>query len=347
MNHFDKYSELIAKYLTGEIAPGEERELFAWTEAKPENQTFFEEMVKTWALTEGASTTPFEVNAEMAWEKIEQRIQPASGREATTRPINSSPKITALSKIVRRWSIAAAILIAIGAFAWWLSREPVQQNPLVEIQTFDREKKEVVLPDSSHVWLNENSKLVYDPKFELRKVTLEGEAFFQVERLEERPFKITSGEAITTVLGTSFNVRAYPAEDKIEVTVKTGKVALAVTREQAPPVLLNAGESGIFDKKEKKVEVAAKKNENADAWKTQLLSFNETLMKDIIETLNRYFNVQIEAENPLLLECHYSSTFPQPDLEGILTIIGSTLNFEYTKDGDRYLLSGKGCNPDQ
>ena len=354
MSHFEKYSTFIAKYLAGEITPAEEQELFAWKEEDAANQTFFEEMVKIWAITEGAEVTPFEANLDSAWGTIENQTGATvselqgPGTGSTDLEITPSPKILHLSKIVRRWSVAAAILIAIGAIGWWLTREPALPQPqIVEVRTFDKEKKEVVLPDNSHVWLNENSRLAYDPHFEPRHVTLEGEAFFQVERLVEQPFEITSGQATTRVLGTSFNVRAYPAEDKIEVTVKTGKVALAVTKKEVTSVLLEAGQSGVVDKAEESVKVAVQKIENADAWKTQQIRFNETLMKDIIETLNRYFDVEIEAENPMILECHYSSTFPQPDLEGILAVIGTTLNFEYRKDGNHYILTGKGCEPDQ
>jgi ferric-dicitrate binding protein FerR (iron transport regulator) len=346
VNHFDKYAELIAKYLAGEALPGEEQELFAWTEAEAANQTFFEEMVKTWTLTESAAASPFETDIEQAWAKVDAYTQSSPGEVPGVQPLIPSPKIVSLSKNVRRWSIAAAILVTVGVVGWWLAKKPANQPQIVEYRTLEKEKREIVLPDSSHVWLNENSRVVYLSKFEQRKVTLEGEAFFQVERIEERPFEITSGEATTTVLGTSFNVRAYPVEDKIEVTVKTGKVALTVSKREEAPVLLEAGEAGIFDKKEEKVIVSARKIENADAWKTQLLSFNETQMKDIIETLNRYFDVQIEVENPMILECHYSSAFPQPDIENILTVIGGTVGFEYSKDGDRYLLIGKGCEPD-
>ncbi len=341
MNNIEKYSELIAKYLAGEITPGEEQELFAWTEADAANQKFFDETVEIWSLAEGAADTPFEADLTKAWANIETGI----GTSATSNT-QTSAKIIPLSKIVWRWSAAAAILLLAAAGLWWMNRG-VEAPQLVEIQTFDKEKKEIVLPDSSHIWLNENSKLVYDQKFEKRRVTLEGEAFFEVERLVERPFEILSGDATTTVLGTSFNVRAYPTEDKIEVTVKTGKVALAVTKQVEKSVTLDAGESGVFDKKEDKVKVAETVISNADAWKTARLDFDEALVRDIILALERYFDVQIEVSNPMILDCHYSANFSQPALPAALENLAFGLGLELEKTDGGYLLSGKGCLPDQ
>ncbi len=292
-------------------------------------------------MTEGAATSPFEADLGAAWAKVDTAI-------ATERP---AAKIVHLSKMVRRWSVAAAVLLAIGAGLWWMNRSPVAQQPqFVEIQTLDHEKKAIMLPDSSHVWLNENSRLTYDPRFAQRHVNLEGEAFFEVERLVERPFEITSGEAVTTVLGTSFNVRAYPSEDKIEVTVKTGKVALASNKSKLKPVFLAPGETGVFDKPAQKVEMAFREQENADAWKTQKLSFDDEKLSQVVAALERYFGVGIEASNPALLECPYTTTTAfepqggeQLDLDAILTVIGTTIGFEFSKTDGRYVLSGKGC----
>lgn len=338
MNLFDKYSELTAKYLAGQTATAEEQELFAWTEADPANQKFFEELSATWAITEGASASPFDADLDSAWAKVENGV---SGT-ATPMAQNPAPKIVRLSKIVRRWSVAAAILFAVASVTWWLNRAP-ELPQLVEVQTFDHERKEIMLPDSSHVWLNENSRLAYDPRFVQRHVTLEGEAFFEVERLVERPFEIASGGATTTVLGTSFNVRAYAAEEKIEVTVRTGKVALAVTKHKESPVFLTPGETGVFDKKEEKVAVTTKEVENADAWKTLKLSFDDEKLAQVIGSLERYFDVRITVSDPALLECPYTSTFEQPDLDAVLTVIGSTIGFEFSKTQGQYLLTGKGC----
>lgn len=345
----EKYSELTAKYLARQTSSAEEQDLHAWASADPLHQNCFEEWSQAWAMAEGASTSPFEADLEAAWAKVDAATSDSSLWEGKSlnqeRPV---AKIVRFPQTIRRWSVAAAIFVGVAAVAWWLHRPQPTSVQFVEVQTFGHEKKMFTLPDSSRVWLNENSKLAYDPKFEQRHVNLEGEAFFDVEQIVERPFEISSGAATTTVLGTSFNVRAYPAEEKIEVTVKTGKVALAVTKRRETTVLLTPGETGVFDKKIEKVEVAVHEQENADAWKTQKFAFDDEQLAQVIATLERYFDVEIKAANPALLKCPYTSSFEVQgdqvsDLEGILTVIGTTIGFDFSKTEGRYVLDGKGC----
>ncbi|MCC6724547.1 MAG: FecR domain-containing protein [Saprospiraceae bacterium] len=343
MEELDKYSALAAKYLAGQAQPAEEQDLFAWTDASADHQAHFEEWSQAWAMTEGANASPFEADMDAAWAKLDAATT-ATDTDIAERP---TAKIVHLSKTIRRWSVAAAVLLAIGVGFWWTHRPPVaQQLQLVEIQTLDNERKAVTLPDSSRVWLNENSRLAYDANFVQRQVNLQGEAFFDVERIVDRPFEISSGDATVTVLGTSFNVRAYEGEEKVEVTVKTGKVALTSKRAKQSIAPLAPGQTGVFDKKEGKVELATIEQENADAWKTQRLAFDDEKLMYVVAALERYFNVDIEAADSALLECNYTTTtaFDQPSLEDILTVIGTTIGFEFAKTDGKYVLTGKGCH---
>jgi ferric-dicitrate binding protein FerR (iron transport regulator) len=342
LEELDKYSALAAKYLTGQATPAEEQEFFAWTGASADNQYLFEEWTQVWAMTEQAAASPFEADMAAAWAKIDTAT-PATAPEIVERPAG---KIVPLSKIARRWSVAAAVLLAIGAGLWWTNRAPVaQQLQLVEIRTLDNERKAIMLPDSSRVWLNENSSMAYDANFVQRQVNLVGEAFFDVERMVDRPFEITTGDAKVTVLGTSFNVRAYEGEEAVEVTVKTGKVALTSKKAKQSIAPLAPGQTGVYNKKEEKIELATIEQDNADAWKTQKLVFDDEKLMYVVAALERYFGVVIEAENPALLECNFTTTtaFEQANLEDILTVIGTTIGFEFSKTDERYLLIGKGC----
>ena len=350
---FDQYSELIAKFLAGESSLAEKEELFSWTKEDQANQQFFEEMEQVWSMTEGADTSPFEADMDTAWAMIDQSTVSSSQSAVRSRQSaiggqsfdQSSAKVIPLSKKFSRWSIAAAILLLAAFGLWWMGQQP--RVPLmVEVQTVEGEKKEIPLPDGSKVWLNENSKLSYPENFAERNVALEGEAFFDVEPMEESPFTISSGEATTSVLGTSFNVRAYPKEEKIEVTVETGTVALAVTNQAATTVKLPAGTSGIVHKKEATVERVEEKLQNAVAWKTLKLDFDEDLMKDVITTLERYFGTEIKVSNEMILECRFTSPFDQPNLDEILEVVSASVGVEIKKDGSYYILMGNGCEPD-
>ncbi len=344
MKDFDKYSELTAKFLAGESSLPEQEELFAWTSAEQEHQAFFEQMEQVWKVAEGAAAPPFEADMEAAWSKIDDKTSEAVP-ENTGDHYRSATKVIPLSKRIVRWSAAAAILLLCGAGLWWIAQS--SSSPVyAEIETPENEKKEMLLPDGSQVWLNGNSKIVYNQNFAERKVELEGEAFFEVEHLGGKPFEIASGGATTTVLGTSFNVRAYPAEEKIEVTVETGKVALAIANDAAPPVELPAGTSGVVFKKEQRIERVEEKINNATSWKTMQLTFDETLIKDVITTLERFFGTEIQVSNEMIYECTLNSTFDDPDLNEILNVIGASIDVDVQKSREAYLLVGKGCRPD-
>lgn len=338
MKHFDKYAELTGKRLTGEITPEEQKELSDWLEADGENQSFASDLEEVWTVSGSAAHEPFEANMESAWAKIDAAL----GEEVAA----PSAKVVPMSKRFSRWSLAAAILALLAVGLWWMNQgETVVTPTYVEIQTGEDERRDVTLPDGSTIVMNENSILSYEEKFEKRNVTLVGEAFFDVERMEDSPFTISSGNATTTVLGTSFNVRAYPEEANVEVSVKTGKVALAVKEKKEASVILEAGAAGVVKKAEAKVETVELDNANADAWRTMKLEFDDVMMKDVITTLERYFDTDIEVSNEMLFECTYTSEFDKPDLDGILYIIGSTLNFEVEQENGRYLLRGEGCQP--
>ncbi|HHM21459.1 MAG TPA: DUF4974 domain-containing protein [Bacteroidetes bacterium] len=337
VKNFNLYSELIAKYLAGEASAQEQEQLFAWINSNETNRQFFEEVQHTWQLARPAALPPpFRADLETAWAKIDSAT---SSPPAKKRPAGKTFRIW--KKTTAR-SIAAALLLFIGVGLWWLAQRG-EPAPWTTLQTTADEKREATLPDGSQVWLNENTRLSYPANFDERTIRLEGEAFFEVQHNEKKPFLIYCKEATTTVLGTSFNVRAYPKEERIEVTVETGKVALTLTQNDTPPVIVPAGTSGIIFIKEKKVVREQKKIGNATAWKTGRLQFEEEPMKNVIATLERYFATTIKVENELIYQCPYTSSFDQARLDEILLIIGASVGFEASKNADGFVLTGKGC----
>ncbi|MBS1607146.1 MAG: FecR domain-containing protein [Bacteroidetes bacterium] len=132
---------------------------------------------------------------------------------------------------VRGWLAAAALLMLIAAAPiLWLAKEHGVPHPLpvaaalTKRMTERSEYKYLLLPDSTQVWLNASSTLEFPAHFttEKREVTLSGEAYFDVRHSERGPFIIHTGKISTTVLGTSFNIKAYPDRQHVIVSVRTG-----------------------------------------------------------------------------------------------------------------------------
>lgn len=330
MKNNRSYDELIAKHLSGETSPQEEQQLFEWLEADEANKKFFEDAKQLWAFT-APSGESFETGKGAAWERINTAIE--------AEPVHK-PRVLPLFSW--QWRAAAAVFIILAG-AWWFLNRSEKPTEMLVFASGDGEKLELLLPDSSTVTLNENSRLEYAAAFDERVVHLSGEAFFEVTKQNGARFTVRAGDVSTTVLGTAFNVRAYPQEKEMEVAVEHGKVAVAFDEAvSSENTLLQAGEAvRVFDE-EKKMEKV--ESPNAMAWRNEVLYFDDNLMKEIIPTLERYFNTQITVEDEALLNCHYTSTFIKPELNDVLGVLAATLGFEVESNGKTIILKGQSCH---
>jgi len=329
--------DLIAQQLSGNISEADRKTLIAWRKDSDANEAEYTEYVSLWEMTQ-AKPVNFEPNVAEAWTNVEHRIDTLETLENLN---NTRGHLTVLRTILR---IAAAVILCLGVAFWIYQKDNAADVPLlVEYKTLDEESKSYTLPDGSKVWLNQNSTLSYQQDFNPRVVNLEGEAFFDVEKLKEKSFEIISGTAKTTVLGTSFNVRAYPKENFIEVTVETGKVALSKKTAVNPPLVIKANQSAVFEKAVEKVEIKAEKIDNANAWKTKEIKFDEVPMTTVIQTLERLYEKEIEVSNPDILNCPYKDTFNNVKLEDILMVLTTGLSLDYEIKGNLVILSGTGC----
>lgn len=319
----------IAKFLSGNLPEEEHADFLQWLDQE-ENQALFAETEQVWKLTDEYVEPDFDVDTLKAWNEVDAQLEaPAVVR-----------KLSFPRQLLR---IAAVFMVVALATLWYVNREVAPQSHTIATTTSTEETKELLLPDGTQVWLNGSSTLSYDEQFAERRVELSGEAFFDVARMEDQPFEIISGAAKTVVLGTAFNVRAYPGEKEVEVSVVRGKVALTEEARPDKAVVLEAGNAGTYIKAEKTVKKETVTSPNSDSWKTKRLVFDSTEMDEVIESLQRYFRISIEVKNEKILGCHFTGDFREPSLENILKVLEFSANLEATKQNDRYLLIGKGC----
>ncbi len=182
-----------------------------------------------------------------------------------------------------RWAAAAcaALLLSVVTYEL-LFTENLFPEKTVITQTFPNDVRLLRLPDGTRVWINENSKLEYPEVFngKQRSVTLVGEAFFEVKRDPSKPFVIHSGRIETTVLGTSFNVKAYKGKAPV-VAVRTGKVKVA---NNTTTVFLERGYAAVFmptSERLKKQKITLLEPE----WKKTLLDINGLTLEQVFQLL--------------------------------------------------------------
>jgi len=169
-------------------------------------------------------------------------------------------------------------------------------------------KTTIILPDSSIVILNANSKLSYYKDFlpNERPVYLEGEAFFEVSKDGWRPFVVHVSDATLTVLGTVFNVRAYPEDESIKTTLVSGVLRVGSQKGQR---ILSPGSQSSIHKVSLENEIQNIDVTEETGWLTGKLYFRQTPFPDIVATLERVFNVNIQIENQSLLQKKFTGKF--------------------------------------
>jgi ferric-dicitrate binding protein FerR (iron transport regulator) len=207
------------------------------------------------------------------------------------------------------------------------------------------DKKRVVhLPDGSTVLLNRHSTLDYPPDIAGgREVTLSGEAYFDIVHRTGQPFLVHTGKIVTKVLGTAFNVKAYPGERAIEVTVDHGKVQVLKGRSSIG--LLTDNQQMRYNND---TEGYISKDVNIKpvmAWKPAEVVFDDITMEEAARRIGQRFNVTVSFVNSAVKDCRVTATFYlEDDLDQIMTVICGVSQSNFVIKGNTIVIDGKGCN---
>ena len=210
------------------------------------------------------------------------------------------------------------------------------------------QKSTIPLPDGSVVKLNAGSKLIFPKLFEgdTREVTLEGEAFFEVARNENKPFVVRSGDLVTTVLGTSFNVKAYPEDPEIAVAVATGKVKVETVSSggEAKPQFLTPNMVASYNLTAQKINISSYNNiSNLLAWREGVLQFDAVPFTEVASTLERWYGVTVTLENENIGQCLIVGTFKNKSLARVMQVLKHAIDIEYQLTTNGLTVRGNGC----
>lgn len=192
---------------------------------------------------------------------------------------------------------------------------------------------QVVLPDNSIAYLNAGTELKYliNGDNKNREVYLKGEAWFDVSKDKNRKFIVHTQFYDVNVLGTQFNVKAYPEDDMIATTLEEGRIQIKSTdnfKIQNNQFLL-PGEQLIYNKVENKVELKKVNTRMYTAWKDNKLIFIDMSLKDLIVLLERKYGVEIEVDDASLLDLHYDGTLRNESIIEVMKILQETLPVHY------------------
>lgn len=247
----------------------------------------------------------------------------------------------------RNIAAVAAILIVCSVvyLGWPALTQRFAQEEFNSLNIPAHQIKHLILPDGSQVWVNAESKLKYPKTFggKKREVWLSGEAYFDVDHDSQRPFIIHTGNLITTVLGTAFNIKEDNLQRTIDVTVTRGKVSVANGSKLVG--ILTPNQQITFNTS---VNKGIQRNVDAQqviAWQQSDLHFEDVTFADAAIQLERHFAVQISFNNEKIKGCRFTGTFLKgQNLDKILKVMCSFNNSTYKREGNGHIIiEGKGC----
>lgn len=315
-------NDIIARYLDGNISPDEEEFLLEWLKADKKNRKLFMELRDIWLF----SRVPLEKElVEQSFDKFAKRV----------RMNKVLPERKGLHPALR-WvaSIAALLIIGIGSF--YLINHTGKVRYVEVPQTYckvimpEKCKGTVVLPDSSVVWLNAGSTLIYPERFaaDSRNVKLTGEGYFEVKKNPSAPFHVEARQMLVTVLGTTFNVRSYENEEIVETVLLTGSVNVKMNDEKVYQLAPN--QRIALNLKEQSVDITTVVGTDYNIWKEDRLRFENAPLGEVINKLEKWYGIEMACPEGLRRNVRLSLTVRNETVGEIMKMISLIVPVKYT-----------------
>lgn len=334
----------------------------------PEDASVFHDLVKEYPYQaetiaqarqivlhlDGASKADVDTfDVQEIWEKIDDAI--------------SSEKVRIRHMLGRIHYLAAASILFLAGLVWWqvglvktanvstytsLIREA--DVPLEEIVNTSNKPLLVKLADGSRVTLDENSRLSFNKDFtgREREVFLSGGAFFDVTKNAERPFVVYANELVTKVLGTSFTIKAFDQDQRVVVSVKSGKVAVFANKNKITEksrirsVTLAPNQQAIFLRQKETISRSLVDKPQIVISPEELMHFTfaNVQVASIFEALKKAYGVEIKYDEELLSGCRLTTSLTNETLYERLDVICEAIDASYKVVDDQVIVSGKRCN---
>jgi len=327
--------ELLARRQAGEANQSELDELRELAEQYSDSVYYEEFLEQLWLNVQDDTDTP-DLDRVFRQHKLKfaEDFEPAAER----------PKVTGFGKYKNWIAIAAVFAVMVSAGIYFFSRTN-QFEPNTFIVAGKGIRKKIKLPDGTMVWLNSDSKLFYNSninKQQKRMVYLVGEAFFDVAHHKSHPFIVRTDKICVKVLGTAFNIRAYPVDRKSEATLLRGSIELSVNDRSEQKIILSPSEKFalVENKKENPGKTAGDRPAQKDitltiqhvvpvrignneyiqetSWRDSQLVFQNESLEDLQPKLERWFNVKISFNNEQPKSYRFTGAFKDETIEETL-----------------------------
>lgn len=339
----ERFWLLVSRKLAGEATPVEIVELQRAVERDAARKAQYEAIRQRWMGSHPAENIDTKAAFARTWAAI-RTTQPATRQKGNV-----------FANHVRRYVSIAAVLLIVAGIGYF-ARQSYYNQPVLagllwqEKQTAPGITATITLPDGSVVHLNASSRLQFPRQFSgaNREVYLTGEAFFDVVKNPRKPFIIRLKNGTINVLGTSFNVKAFDEEDRVETSVVSGKVAFvprqtAFLNEPADTVLLTPNMKAIYANTTGTIRREPTDGNADKAWTEGKLIFKATRFGEIARILERTYGVTVQFTNASLKNCRFTASFHRSSLDEVMFLLAKTSDFRYVRSAGKLTISGPGC----
>lgn len=285
MKEYSDIHQLAIRYFNGTITREEEHTLQQFLAGGEENCGLFREWEDEWTVShiDNADT-------QNAWETLLGRINAEKEKSKAT--------VNWRSVLFR----AAMLLIVVGSVAYAVMARQKEQYYICKAP--DGNKTEIILPDSTHVWLNAGSSLKYSSRFndDNRNVSLEGEAYFEVTHHDNKKFTVKTDNYDVVVKGTKFDVASYQSDPVSMVSLVKGSVELAYEK---GVIDMKPGERVVLDKNTGEF-TKEKYTDDSRAWIDNRTELDNISLIDLARVLSRQYDVKIHVQSARLANTHFA-----------------------------------------
>lgn len=339
---------LLIKYIAGEANDIERKQVLDWVDKSSNNKEYFIILKNTWIsqnMPQGKASVQDVVRLRESIGVLD-KITP--GMVDRGLQLGKILKITTVISTVA--AVVAVVLLITRPSGSTMEQKYKEGLITVAMQDYPQEFKRViytekgvksfiVLPDSSKVWLNSDTKIVFPEKFlgATREIELEGEAYFSVVSDSLKPMIVSTRKGFKVkVLGTEFNLRSYNNESKAVASLYEGKIDLLYTAsgKTEPIRRIRPNEQVIIA--DNLVKIAMPKTIADDsAWKEGRLIFDSAKMEDVIKDLERWHGVKIIVKDPKILSYTISATFNAESIVQIMDMIKYCILIDYKIESNK------------
>ena len=331
--------DLILRYLTRTANQADRELLNQWLNASVENENTFNKIKQVWNIPDASLPSP---NLNNAWMKIKQRANIQEPDLDEHHSVQLENKKSTLIKYVfgSRLLRVAAVLILFIITTYLLFKIPTKSE-MNNVYVSSGSIQTVNLMDGSKITLDAGSTLRFPKKFtgSRREVYLNGEGFFEIFHNSDKPFTIHTNNAVITVLGTAFNIRAWQQYNETIVAVAEGKVSLRQDNKSKniEEITITKNQSSIVKADENPTPPQNININNFTSWQQRQMYFKSVPLQEVLDQLERWYGLEFQLPEESAGSNRVTIYIENKSIPEILDVIALMNNYKYIRDGKKVI----------